>query len=69
MTNEGLFRDLGYVVRLVDNTLNPVAVEADRILCEKYPQGVHRHGVMAGTAVAEAWKTAREIVDGRDKAN
>ncbi len=59
MTHQSTMEFLGYVVRLQDGSMNPVAVEADRILCAKYPHGGAGQDVFTGVRIVEAWTQAK----------
>jgi hypothetical protein len=63
MTHEKTMAYLGYVVRLEDGSVNPVAAEADRILCER----PRVDNIMTGVAVAEAWAEARATLEGKPR--
>ena len=53
---------LGYVVTLQDGTTNPIALEADRILCERPGRP---DSIMLGVAIAEAWRQAEQTAGRR----
>lgn len=55
MRYEKIMAELGYVVRLADGSLNPTAVECDRLLCQK----TRIESVMLGPCVAECWGKAK----------